>query len=156
MHALDELRRGLIRPVALAGALSAAAMGLVYVYTVWLAVRGHLSVGDVVLYGGAVTLLQAELGALARAAGYLPQELRFLPSVFRVLEALPDLPRAQMPRPAPRPIRWGIVFGHVGFTYPGAAGESPKGPHWSSSWRGCTTPTRRTSRSWSCATGEGR
>jgi ATP-binding cassette, subfamily B, bacterial len=30
MHALDELRRGLIRGVALAGAWSAAAMGLVY------------------------------------------------------------------------------------------------------------------------------
>src|SRR5437588_367620 len=26
-----------------------------------------------------------------------------------------------MPRPAPRPIRWGIVFEHVGFTYPGHA-----------------------------------
>src|SRR5256714_14234928 len=121
MHALDELRRGLIRGVALAGTLSAAAMGLIYVYTVWLAGQGHLSVGDVVLYGGAVTLLQAELGALARAAGYLPQELRFLPSLFRVLEAPPDLPRAQMPRPAPRPIRQGIVFEHVGFTYPGHA-----------------------------------
>ena len=56
-----------------------------------------------------------------RGAGYLPQELRFLPSLFRVLEAPPDLPRAQMPRPAPRPIRWGIVFEHVGFTYPGHA-----------------------------------
>src|SRR2546423_15619716 len=73
MHALDELRRGLIRGVALAGTLSAAAMGLVYVYTVWLAVQGHLSVGDVVLYGGAVTLLLAGLGALARRGGSAPQ-----------------------------------------------------------------------------------
>jgi hypothetical protein len=91
MHALDELRRGLIRAVALAGALSAAAMGLVYVYTVWLAVQGHLSVGDVVLYGGAVTLLQAELGALARGGVSAPRA------------ALPaqSVPRARGPsRPA--------------------------------------------------------
>jgi ATP-binding cassette, subfamily B, bacterial len=39
----------------------------------------------------------------------------------RVLEAPPHLPRPQMPHPAPRPIRWGIVFEHVGFTYPGHA-----------------------------------
>src|SRR2546423_7426139 len=89
MHALDELRRGLIRGVALAGTLSAAAMGLVYVYTVWLAVQGHLSVGDVVLYGGAVTLLQAELGALARAAGYLPQSCASCPVCSACSRPLP-------------------------------------------------------------------
>src|SRR2546423_5439022 len=107
MHALDELRRGLIRGVALAGTLSAAAMGLVYVYTVWLAVQGHLSVGDVVLYGGAVTLLQAELGALARAAGDLPQELRFLPRLFRVLEAPPHPPPGPIPAPSTPPLPLG-------------------------------------------------
>src|SRR2546423_12732212 len=105
MHALDELRRGLIRGVALAGTLSAAAMGLVYVYTVWLAVQGHLSVGDVVLYGGAVTLLQAELGALARRGGSAPRAALPAPSVPRARGPSPPAAGADAaPRTPPPPL----------------------------------------------------
>ncbi len=118
-RAVEGVRGRLMRRVALAQALSAAAMGLTYVYTVWLVTRGRLGVGDVVLYGGAITVLQVELREVAIASGSLPGELHFLPSLFRVLAAPPDLPRPTVPRPAPRPIAHGIVFERVTFAYPG-------------------------------------
>jgi ATP-binding cassette subfamily B protein len=54
--------------------------------------------------------------------GVLPEMLAFLPSLFRVLEAPPDLPTPARPRLAPRPIRHGIVFERVAFAYPGSPG----------------------------------
>lgn len=44
-----------------------------------------------------------------------------LPSLQRVLAAPPDLPLAPQPQPAPHPIRSGVVFEHITFTYPGQA-----------------------------------
>jgi ATP-binding cassette subfamily B protein len=83
----------------------------------WLVLHGQLSVGA--LYGGAATLLQAQLLSVSFLVGLLPIELGFLPNLLRVIEAPPDLPIAHHPRPAPEQIRQGIVFEQVSFTYPG-------------------------------------
>jgi hypothetical protein len=58
---LDRLRRRLMLPMALSNALSATATGAIYLYLVWLVARGERTVGDLVLYGGAATLLQMHL-----------------------------------------------------------------------------------------------
>src|SRR5262249_37188171 len=67
LRAFDRMRLHLTHEIALASALSAGALGGAYLYTVALVVQGRLSVGDVALYGGAVTLLQAELREVALA-----------------------------------------------------------------------------------------
>jgi ATP-binding cassette subfamily B protein len=118
---LDALRRRLMTPVALAGALAAMAAGVVYAYTVWGVARGERSLGELVLYGGAATLLQTNLLILGFDLGFLPMVLGFLPSLFRVLEAPPDLPVPANPRPTPTTIRRGIAFERVAFAYPGGA-----------------------------------
>ncbi|MGH2353895.1 MAG: ABC transporter ATP-binding protein, partial [Chloroflexota bacterium] len=93
----------------------------VYLLVVWLIARGDLTVGDLALYGGAATLLRANVTGTADGLGRVAESFRFLPSLLRVLDAPPDLPLPppDQARPAPRPIRQGIVFEHVAFTYPG-------------------------------------
>jgi ATP-binding cassette, subfamily B, bacterial len=116
---LAQERRRAIRPMSLAGTLAACACGAVYLYVIWLVAHGQLSVGALALYGGAATLLQAQLLRLSYFTGLFPIHLGFLPSLLRVIEAPPDLPVADHPRPAPKQIRQGIVFEQVSFTYPG-------------------------------------
>ena len=119
MNLINQLRRGLVPPMALASALAALATGAVYVYVVWLVATGQRTPGDLALYGGAAALLQQRLQMLGLNLGYLPRALNFLPALYRVLEAPPDLPVPASPRSVPPSIREGITFERVAFTYPG-------------------------------------
>jgi ATP-binding cassette, subfamily B, bacterial len=120
MAGLDRIRRRLMVEVSLASGLSALAAGAVYLYVVREVQFGQTTVGDVALYGGAATMLQARLLVLGFDLAFLPMVFGFLPSLFRILEAPPDLPVAPKPAPVPRPIRAGITFEGVSFTYPGS------------------------------------
>ncbi len=115
---LNRLRRDLATPVALASALAAVASGGVYVYVVWLIVTGQRTPGDLALYGGAAALLQQQLRGIGGSIGFLPLPLGFLPALYRVLEAPPDLPVPKSPHSMPPSIREGITFEQVAFTYP--------------------------------------
>ncbi len=116
---INRLRRQLMTSVVLTNVLAAAAVGAVYVYVVWLVATGQRLPGDLVLYGGAATMLHQRLAAVGYQLGLVPAALNYLPSIFRVLEAPPDLPVPASPRPVPPSIRAGITFEHVAFTYPG-------------------------------------
>lgn len=119
VETLDRLRIRLSLRVGLAGILSALAVGGTYTYIVWRVSNGTLAIGAMALYGGAATLLQTRLLDLSLGVSFLPMTLGFLPSLFRVLEAPSDIPIPQYPLQAPRPIRRGITFEDVHFTYPG-------------------------------------
>lgn len=123
MEELDRDRNRLLLRVALASAVGALVSGAIYLYLVMLIAQGDRTVGEFLLYGGAVMLLQSSLLNLASDLGYLPILLKFLPSLFRILDAPPDLPISPAGRRMSRPIQHGIVFDHVGFTYPGS--ETP-------------------------------
>ncbi len=120
MGSLERLRRRLAISMTLASVLSALGAGAVYLYVVWLIVNGDGSIGDLVLYGGAAALFQATLPMLGFDVGFLSTlSFIFLPSLYRVLETPPDLAVPENPAPAPKPIRSGIVFEKVSFSYPG-------------------------------------
>ena len=119
MNLLNQARRGLAPPMALANALAALATGAVYGYVVWLVATGQRTPGDLALYGGAAALLQQQVQGLGLNISYLPRALNFLPAFYRVLAAPPDLPVPAAPRPMPPSIREGITFERVAFTYPG-------------------------------------
>ncbi len=116
---INRLRRQLMTSVVIGNVLAATAVGAVYVYVVWLVATGQRTPGDLALYGGAATMLQQRLAAAGYNLGLVPALFNFLPSLFRVLEAPPDLPVPASPRPVPPSIRTGITFERVAFTYPG-------------------------------------
>ena len=116
---VNRLRRQLMTSVVLTNVLAAAAVGAVYVFVVWLVATGQRTPGDLALYGGAATMLQQRFTTVGYNLGFLPLLLRYLPSLFRVLEAPPDLPVPASPRLVPLSIRAGITFEQVAFTYPG-------------------------------------
>ncbi len=116
---LSRTRWQLTTKMSLANALAAAAPGAVFVYVAWRISIGAGSLGDLVLYGGAAVALQVTLANIGFDIGFLPFVYAFLPSLARVLSAPPDLPVAADPCPAPRPVRSGIVFENVSFSYPG-------------------------------------
>ena len=116
---IDQLRNRWIAPMTLASALSVSVPAAVYLYVAWLVARGERSLGELALYGGAATLFKNNFLDFVNVMGVLPDLMEFLPSLFRVLDAPPDLPVPAHPRPAPRPVRHGIVLDHVAFAYPG-------------------------------------
>ena len=123
MAKLDRVRRSLVPRVTLASLLAALAVGGVWIWLAWRIFLGEESLGAFVLYGGAAAMLYRELLMIGFDLGFLPLAFGALRSFRRVLEAPPDLPLPRRPKPAPCPIRQGIAFEHVRFTYPGS--ETP-------------------------------
>lgn len=119
VRALERLRFRVLGSMLLTGALSACVVGGAYVYMVVLVTRGEHTVGDLVLYGGAVMLLVQYLLNFSGDLGNISESLGFLPSLFRVLDAPPDLPTPKQPIRVRGPFQRGITFEDVSFTYPG-------------------------------------
>jgi ATP-binding cassette, subfamily B, bacterial len=116
---VDRVRRRLLGSLTAGQLLAAGAGAAVYVTVVWLVAHGQRPVGDLALYGGAATLLQGKVREIGVVLDFMPVTFHMVPSLFRVLDAPADLPQPTQPRPAPRPIRDGIVFEGVTFCYPG-------------------------------------
>ena len=116
---LDRVRRSMVPRVTLASLLASLGVGVLWVWLAWRVFLGEESLGAFVLYGGAAALLHQQLLYVGFQMGFLPLAFSRLRTLKRILEAPPDLPQTSQPKPAPSPIRDGIVFEHVGFTYPG-------------------------------------
>ncbi len=115
---LNRVRRSMVPRVTLASLLAALGVGVLWVWLAWRVFLGEESLGAFVLYGGAAALLHQQLLHVGFQMGFLPHAFSRLRTLKRILEAPPDLPQPSQPKPAPSPIRDGIVFEHVGFTYP--------------------------------------
>ncbi|MGI8914394.1 MAG: ABC transporter ATP-binding protein [Chloroflexota bacterium] len=118
---LGGLRRTLLRRMLPAIVLSGLGTAAVYLYAVRWVLDGSLSLGDLVLVGGALLGLEAALLQAGWSVGLFAQYFVWLPSLFIVLDAEPDLPLPSQPVPAPRLVRSGLVLEHVSFRYPGTA-----------------------------------
>jgi len=116
---VDRLRRRLLGGLTFSALLAAGATAGVYVVVVWLVANGQRPLGDLVLYGGAAALLQGRVQEISSMLDVLPIAFSMAPSLLRVLDAPADLPQPKSPQRAPRPIRQGIVFEGVSFSYPG-------------------------------------
>jgi ATP-binding cassette subfamily B protein len=142
------LRRQLLARMAPAQALSAGAAAIVYLYAIQRVLVGELTLGDLVLFAGALGQLHLALYEVGFDVGFFAMIFTWLPSLFLVLDAEPDLPHPQPPPQqagegavvlaavpfsplhgvgrgwggalAPRPIRSGLVLEEVSFRYPGA------------------------------------
>ena len=122
MGDLWRLRRRLLWRMVPAQALAGSVAAGVSLYAVRRALDGTLGLGDLVLYGGALLQLEGALTVAGFHAGFVATYLGWLPSLFTVLDAPPDLPvpPPERARSVPRPLRHGLVLEGVSFRYPGA------------------------------------
>ena len=121
-----RLRRTLLARMAPAQAFSGGMAAAVYLYAVYTVLNGGFSLGDLVLFGGALAQLETSLTAIGNEAGLFGWNFAWMPSLFAVLDMGPDLP-VPVPEqaiPAPRPVRTGLVLDHVSFRYPGAGQDT--------------------------------
>jgi len=117
---LDQLRVHLALWGGAARLLAGAGGGAIYLYTVTEITRGHLPVGDLLLYGGAAMMVRGSIDRLGTVIAFWPAKFGwYLPSLQRVLEMPPDISTPRHPLPVPRPFRQGIMFDDVVFQYPG-------------------------------------
>ncbi len=123
MTELDRVRQSMVPRVTLASLLAALAVGGLWVWVAWQVFQGEQSIGAFVLFGGAATLLHQQLLWIGFDLGFIPLAFGALRTFLRLLEAPPDLPQPDRPRPAPHPIQQGIAFEHVCFSYPSS--DSP-------------------------------
>ena len=105
------------------GSLASVAASLSYVafygYLLSRAGVGGITVGEVVLYGGAYLQSQADLGSLLRGASGLYEHTLFIANVWEYLSLRTTLPGlATRPR-LPRVGEEGLSFRGVSFKYPG-------------------------------------
>ncbi len=104
-----------------AQALASIAVFAAFGYTALQALRGALSLGDLVMvylgFQSGLGFLQSILQALA---GLYENNL-FLSNFYHFLDLAPAIQAPEHPRPIPQPITRGVTFEGVSFTYPGTA-----------------------------------
>ncbi len=121
---VDRTRWQLLPGMTIANILSAGAASGVYVWVIVAIAEGRRPLGDLALYGAAALILQARLEQLGTRLGMIPFYMQHLPSLGRIVEAGPDVPEPGQPAPVHRPLRDGVAFDNITFTYPGAAGKT--------------------------------
>lgn len=92
----------------------------IYLYIALEAVRGRLSLGDLMLYTAAATAVQASVSGLFIGFGGMYENNLFLDTLYRFLGTRPAITRPVDPVPMPEPVRGHVCFEHVSFCYPGA------------------------------------
>jgi len=92
-----------------------------FAYIAWRAYEGQLSIGDLVMYFGAVQRGQSSAQGLFAALASLYEDNLFLSTLEEFMEVEPEVVAPPDPKPVPDPIRQGIVFEGVSFRYPGSS-----------------------------------
>ena len=92
-----------------------------FVYIAWRTYQGDLSIGDLVMYFGAVQRGQSAAQSLFSALAGLYEDNLFLTTLEEFMAVEPQITAPPDPEPVPDPIRQGIVFEDVSFHYPGSS-----------------------------------
>jgi ATP-binding cassette subfamily B protein len=106
---------------AIAQAVAAAVVFGAFAYIAWRTYQGDLSIGDLVMYFGAVQRGQTAAQGLFSALAGLYEDNLFLATLEEFMAVEPQVAAPPDPEPVPDPIREGIVFEDVSFHYPGSS-----------------------------------
>lgn len=87
-------------------------------FVVYKTLQGFLTVGDLVMYFGAIQRGGAVLKNLGSGLSSLYESNLFLTHLYEFLGVEKAVVEASHPKPIPRPLRKGIGFEHVRFRYP--------------------------------------
>jgi ATP-binding cassette subfamily B protein len=91
-----------------------------YIYVVYRAVHGEISVGTLTFLTGAIGGASSSLQSIFSTFSNIADQTLFLTALADFFQVRPVLPISRRPVPAPNPIRDGFRFENVSFTYPGA------------------------------------
>jgi len=103
-----------------------AAMYAVFLRVVMRAVGGHLTLGDVAVFGGATTRLRNTLESFVLSVSSVLEQTLHVSHVIEFLSIVPTKPAGAGIRPAAS-ARAELVFENVSFTYPGSKGAAVDG-----------------------------
>ena len=90
-----------------------------YVYVIWRAVHGLISVGTMTFLAGAIMQASGNIQQIFSTLSSIADQALFLTDLLAFFEMKPTIRSKPDPLPAPRPIRQGFEFRHVSFRYPG-------------------------------------
>lgn len=91
-----------------------------FVFIVYNTFQGSITLGDLVLYFGAIQQSQLFMNSLLTGMAGLYEDTIFLASLHDFLELKPKVKDPVHPKPVPVPLKEGISFEHVSFHYPGS------------------------------------
>ncbi|HET6361245.1 MAG TPA: ABC transporter ATP-binding protein [Gemmatimonadota bacterium] len=106
---------------AIAQTVAATVVFGAFAYIAWRTYQGELSIGDLVMYFGAVQRGQSAAQGLFSALASLYEDNLFLATLEEFMAVEPQVSAPADPAPVPDPIRQGIVFEDVSFHYPGSS-----------------------------------
>ena len=90
-----------------------------YVFVIWRTVAGVLSIGTLTFLAGAIQQASSNIQQIFSTLAGIGDQALFLTDLLAFFEMQPTIRSKPNALPAPRPIRMGIEFRNVSFSYPG-------------------------------------
>lgn len=107
--------------IAQAGAI--ITLFALFAFIAWYTLQGRITIGDMVMYYQAFQRAQAALQEILSGLAGLYEDNLFLNHFYGFLDLKPVIAPPERPDPVPRPMRSGIKFENVAFSYPGSEPE---------------------------------
>lgn len=130
-HEFNEESRRLAQKQSLAQ-LSIELLGGVGFYgayglVLWQTLQGLVTLGDLTLYSGAFQQAQGLIESILLSLATLYEYNLYVSQYFELIDLSPQVVSPQHPKPFPMPMKQGLRFDDVYFTYPGADQPTLKG-----------------------------
>lgn len=104
----------------LSGVLVNSGFYIAYVWTLIKTIAGEISVGDFTMYTGAFNSAQQLLPSILENLAKIYELNLYVSQYFEFLDLKPEVVNSSRPQAFPQPIKRGLTFKNVTFTYPGA------------------------------------
>lgn len=88
--------------------------------------QGNITIGDITMYFGALTRGQSVIGNFLSGFTNLYDDRLFITNLYDFLDLDPTIKEPLKPAKVPKPIRSGVIFNDVSFSYPGANSDALK------------------------------
>ena len=98
-----------------------------YGLVLWQTLQGVVTLGDLTLYSGAFQQAQGLIESILLSLATLYEYNLYVSQYFELIDLSPQVVSPQQPRSFPMPMRQGLRFENVYFTYPGADHPTLKG-----------------------------
>src|SRR5580704_13672451 len=92
-----------------------------YVFLVWQALQGHITIGTLILLTGSIAGASTQLQGVFSLFSHIADQSLHLADLIEFLNVRPSIHSRPDALPMPRPIRAGFEFRDVSFQYPGTS-----------------------------------